>query len=116
MTTDLESHSVRKYCQFHEQNRHTTVKCKELKKALHELADKGQIYHFLKKGQRSFHEDLVRAHEEPRKEECSTEIVVTISRGCAEGISCVCEITDARNPVSYDNQVWEPHNYPRHGF
>ncbi|KAJ8431110.1 LOW QUALITY PROTEIN: hypothetical protein Cgig2_015678 [Carnegiea gigantea] len=36
----------------HWQNRHTTTDCRELKKALHELADKGQIDRFLKRGLR----------------------------------------------------------------
>ncbi|KAJ8421148.1 hypothetical protein Cgig2_027446 [Carnegiea gigantea] len=33
-------------------NGHTTTECHELKKALHELADKGQIDRFLKRGPR----------------------------------------------------------------
>ncbi|KAJ8434233.1 hypothetical protein Cgig2_005912 [Carnegiea gigantea] len=104
MTADLESHSVQKYCQFYEQKGDTTVECKELKKALHELTDKGQIYHFLERGKRFFHEDLVRAREEPRKEECSTEIVATITRGCAEGIS------RDRWKHSYKEPSNSPHN------
>ncbi|KAJ8441769.1 hypothetical protein Cgig2_009015 [Carnegiea gigantea] len=50
--TPYATHS-RKYCEFHEQSGHTTTECRELKKALHELADKGQIDRFLKKGPRS---------------------------------------------------------------
>ena len=42
-------HNARKYCEFHEQNGHTTAECKELKKALHELPDKGKIDCFLKR-------------------------------------------------------------------
>jgi len=45
---------VGKYCDFHEQNGHTTVECRELKKALHELMDKSQIDCFLKQRQRAF--------------------------------------------------------------
>jgi len=33
--------NAQKYCEFHEQSGHTTTECQELKKALHELVDKG---------------------------------------------------------------------------
>ncbi|KAJ8432296.1 hypothetical protein Cgig2_019225 [Carnegiea gigantea] len=36
-------HNPRKYYEFHEQNEHTTTECRELMKALHKLANKGQI-------------------------------------------------------------------------
>jgi len=49
MTTALKQHNAQKYCEFHEQNGHTITKCKVLKKALHELTDKGQIDCFLKR-------------------------------------------------------------------
>ncbi|KAJ8435660.1 hypothetical protein Cgig2_015665 [Carnegiea gigantea] len=39
-----------KYYGFHEQNDHTTTECRELKKALHEHIDKGQINRFFKHG------------------------------------------------------------------
>ncbi|KAJ8420799.1 hypothetical protein Cgig2_015787 [Carnegiea gigantea] len=39
-----------KYYEFHKQNRHTTAECRELRNTLHELADKGQIGRFLKRG------------------------------------------------------------------
>ena len=58
-------HSARKHYEFHEQNGHTPVQCRELKKALHELVDKGQIDCFLKRGLKSFHKDLNLAREEP---------------------------------------------------
>ena len=41
MTAPPKPHNALKYCEFYEQNRHTMVECCELKKALHELADKG---------------------------------------------------------------------------
>jgi len=50
MTAPPKLQSARKYCEFHEQSGHTTTECRELKKVLHELADKGQINRFLKKG------------------------------------------------------------------
>ncbi|KAJ8428288.1 hypothetical protein Cgig2_027420 [Carnegiea gigantea] len=64
---------------------HTTTECHELKKALHELADKGQIDRFLKRGPCFLHREQEPAQPQPRDEECSTEIVATIAGGYAEG-------------------------------
>ncbi|KAJ8422917.1 hypothetical protein Cgig2_007798 [Carnegiea gigantea] len=50
MTMAPKLHNVWKCCEFHERNGHTTTECKELRKALHELDDKGQIDRFLKRG------------------------------------------------------------------
>jgi len=50
MTAPLESQNGWKYYKFHEKSGHTTTECLELKKTLHELADKGQIDRFLKRG------------------------------------------------------------------
>ncbi|KAJ8425172.1 LOW QUALITY PROTEIN: hypothetical protein Cgig2_013326 [Carnegiea gigantea] len=50
MTAPPRPQNARKYCEFHEQSGHTTTECRELKKALHELADKGKIDRFLKRG------------------------------------------------------------------
>ncbi|KAJ8424904.1 hypothetical protein Cgig2_007629 [Carnegiea gigantea] len=52
MTTPPRQQNSRKHCEFHEQSGHTTTECRELKKALYELANKGQIYRFLKRGPR----------------------------------------------------------------
>jgi len=41
MTATPKPNATLKYYEFHEQNGHTTTECKELKKALHELVDKG---------------------------------------------------------------------------
>ncbi|KAJ8433874.1 hypothetical protein Cgig2_021257 [Carnegiea gigantea] len=43
MTAPPKPQHPRKYCEFHEQSGHTTTERLELKKALHELADKGQV-------------------------------------------------------------------------
>ncbi|KAJ8443570.1 hypothetical protein Cgig2_020657 [Carnegiea gigantea] len=48
MTTAPKHHNVQKYCEFHEQNGHTTTECRELRKGLHELANKGKTDRFLK--------------------------------------------------------------------
>ncbi|KAJ8432948.1 hypothetical protein Cgig2_020578 [Carnegiea gigantea] len=66
---------------FHEQNGHTIVECRELRKALHQLADKGQINRFLKWGPRFLRNDREPTWPEPQNEECSTEIVATIASG-----------------------------------
>ncbi|KAJ8435522.1 hypothetical protein Cgig2_032109 [Carnegiea gigantea] len=56
-------------------NGHTTAECHELKKALHELAPP-----FLR-------EEREPAQPQPWDEECSTEVVVTIAGGYAEGMT-----------------------------
>ncbi|KAJ8427828.1 hypothetical protein Cgig2_001639 [Carnegiea gigantea] len=66
---------------------HTTAKCRELRKALHELADKGQIGRFLKKGPHFLLEEHEPVQPEPWDEECSMEIVATIARGYVEDIT-----------------------------
>ncbi|KAJ8441775.1 hypothetical protein Cgig2_009021 [Carnegiea gigantea] len=77
MTAAPKPYNARKYCEFYEQNGHTTIECRELKKALHELADKG-----------AFRKDPVRACEEPQEEKCSIEIMAKITGEHVEGISC----------------------------
>ncbi|KAJ8450531.1 hypothetical protein Cgig2_020168 [Carnegiea gigantea] len=52
MTTHPKPQNARKYCEFHEQSGHTMTECRELKKALYKLVDKGQIDLFLKRGPR----------------------------------------------------------------
>ncbi|KAJ8421674.1 hypothetical protein Cgig2_004471 [Carnegiea gigantea] len=76
MTAPPRPQNARKYCEFHEQSGHTTTECRELKKALHELADKGQIDRFLKRGLRFLRQEQTPASPPPRDEECSTEIKV----------------------------------------
>ncbi|KAJ8421483.1 hypothetical protein Cgig2_014961 [Carnegiea gigantea] len=59
----------------------------ELRKALHELADKGQIDRFLKRGLWFLRKEREPARPKPRDEECSVEIVATITDGYVEGIT-----------------------------
>ncbi|KAJ8427676.1 hypothetical protein Cgig2_016769 [Carnegiea gigantea] len=87
MTTTLEPHNARKYCEFHEQKGHATAKCKELKKALHEHAGKGQIGRFLKRRPRFLRKECDPVLIEPREEESSMEIVATIAGGYVEGVT-----------------------------
>ncbi|KAJ8427590.1 hypothetical protein Cgig2_032778 [Carnegiea gigantea] len=68
-------------------NGHTTAECRELRKALHGLADKGQIAWFLKRGPRFLREEREPARPESRDEECSTVIVAPIAGGYAECIT-----------------------------
>ncbi|KAJ8421400.1 hypothetical protein Cgig2_029447 [Carnegiea gigantea] len=69
-------HEAGKYCELDEQNGHTTADCTELKK----VSVNSQKKKALSKGQAQPREDL-------HKEECSTEVIATIARGHAEGIS-----------------------------
>ncbi|KAJ8430519.1 hypothetical protein Cgig2_012918 [Carnegiea gigantea] len=62
---------------IHEQSGHTTTECRELKKALHELADKGQIDRFLKRGSRFLRREQGPAQPQSQDEECWTEQVLT---------------------------------------
>ena len=38
------------YCEYHEHYEHTTSECIELMKALHQLANQGQLNNFLRRG------------------------------------------------------------------
>ncbi|KAJ8420186.1 hypothetical protein Cgig2_011983 [Carnegiea gigantea] len=87
MTAVPKPHNARKYREFHEQNRHATDECRELTKALHELAHKRKIDHFFQRGPQSLHKDHDLEREEPQEEECSTEMVAPITGGQAEGIT-----------------------------
>ncbi|KAJ8434326.1 LOW QUALITY PROTEIN: hypothetical protein Cgig2_010943 [Carnegiea gigantea] len=66
--------------EFHEQNDHMMVRCWELKKALYELADKGQIDHFPRHRARAFDKGKAKAHK-CSLEDCSTKIIATVARG-----------------------------------
>ncbi|KAJ8423666.1 hypothetical protein Cgig2_009287 [Carnegiea gigantea] len=87
MTAPPRPQNARKYCEFNEQSGHTTTDCRELKKALHELADKGQIDRFLRRGPRSLRQEQTPAPPPLRDEECSTEVVATIAGGYVEEIT-----------------------------
>ncbi|KAJ8423700.1 hypothetical protein Cgig2_003384 [Carnegiea gigantea] len=87
MIAPLKSKNARKYCEFHKQSEHTTTECRELKKALHELADKGQIDRFLKRGPRFLRREQEPAQPQSRDEECSMEVVATIAGGYTEGMT-----------------------------
>ncbi|KAJ8437644.1 hypothetical protein Cgig2_018434 [Carnegiea gigantea] len=87
MTAPTRPQNAWKYCEFHEQSGHTTIECRELKKALHELADKGQIDRFLKRGPRFLRQEQEPAPPPPQDEECSTKVVATVAGGYAEGIT-----------------------------
>ncbi|KAJ8441264.1 hypothetical protein Cgig2_013679 [Carnegiea gigantea] len=87
MTVPPKLQNVRKYYEFYEQSGYTTTECRELKKALHELADKGQINRFLKKGLRFLRREQAPAQPQLRDEECLTEVVATIAGGYAKRIT-----------------------------
>ncbi|KAJ8424431.1 hypothetical protein Cgig2_010660 [Carnegiea gigantea] len=72
MITPPRPQNTRKYCEFYEQSGHAMTECRELKKALHELADKGQIDRFLKKGPRLRRQGQEPAPPPPWDEEWTT--------------------------------------------
>ncbi|KAJ8426747.1 hypothetical protein Cgig2_003640 [Carnegiea gigantea] len=63
------------------------AKVLELRKTLHELAEKGQIDRFLKKGHRFLHKEHEPTRPKPQEEEYSTKIVAAIASGYTEGIT-----------------------------
>ncbi|KAJ8432896.1 hypothetical protein Cgig2_014483 [Carnegiea gigantea] len=86
MTARPKPQNARRYCKFYEQSGYTTTECLELKKALHELTDKGQIDRFLKRGTRFLQPEQEPAQPQLRNEECSIEVVATVVGGYAEGM------------------------------
>ncbi|KAJ8446609.1 hypothetical protein Cgig2_019762 [Carnegiea gigantea] len=66
MTSAPKPHNARKYCEFHEQNGHTTAGCRKLRKALHELADNCQIDRFLKKSPRFLWQEYEPMRPDPK--------------------------------------------------
>ena len=87
MTVPPKLQNARKYCEFHDRSGHTTTECRELKKALHELADKGKIDRFLKRGRRYLRQEQEPAQAQPQDEECSMEVMATVAGGYTKGIT-----------------------------
>ena len=79
--TPTKFRSENKYYEYHENFMHTTSKFREVKKALNELADRGQLNCFLKqgKGADQSHRDL-KAKENDNSDR-NTKILVTIIGG-----------------------------------
>ncbi|KAJ8433474.1 hypothetical protein Cgig2_020646 [Carnegiea gigantea] len=78
LASRFKPRNASKYYEFCEQNSHTIAESQELKKALHEHTNRGQIDHFLKHGARAFGIGKEKTHESSQ-EECSTEIVASIA-------------------------------------
>ncbi|KAJ8446294.1 hypothetical protein Cgig2_005825 [Carnegiea gigantea] len=93
-------------------SRHTIAECRELRNTLHELADKGQINRFLKKGPRFLQKEHEPARPEPRDEECSMEIVATIAGGYVEGITRRITVPTMVSGGGEGPCFTSPHNYP----
>ncbi|KAJ8427574.1 hypothetical protein Cgig2_021719 [Carnegiea gigantea] len=108
MTTPPKPQNARKYCEFYEQSGDTTTECRELKKALHELADKGQIDRFLKRGPHFLRREQEPVQPQPRDEEGSTEVVATIAGGYAEGMTRSAWKAQLRKAPRFAS----PHNDP----
>ncbi|KAJ8438041.1 hypothetical protein Cgig2_014170 [Carnegiea gigantea] len=109
ITAPPKLQNAKKYCEFYEQSGHTTTECQELKKALHELADKGQIDRFLKKGPRFLQQEQESAQPQPRYEECSTEVIATIAGGYAKGITRSAWKAQLRSAMWVLNAEQGPH-------
>ena len=67
--------------EYHEDQGHTTTECRELKKALHELANRGQLNCFLKKGEDGDHNRCNREGKKDNDADRNTKIIATIIRG-----------------------------------
>ncbi|KAJ8428176.1 hypothetical protein Cgig2_015617 [Carnegiea gigantea] len=78
MTMRPKPNNARKYCEFHEQNRHTTTD-----------EYKGQISRFLKKGPRFLRREREPTQPQSPDEECSTEVVTAITGGYDEGYDLI---------------------------
>ncbi|KAJ8419455.1 hypothetical protein Cgig2_005788 [Carnegiea gigantea] len=86
------------YYEFHGQNEHTTAGCRGLRKALHELVDKGSIDHFLKRGSWFLQKEREPTRPEPHEKEYSTKMVATIASG----------YTDASRSIACSyGRIWE---------
>ncbi|KAJ8425383.1 hypothetical protein Cgig2_011767 [Carnegiea gigantea] len=84
---------------------HTMTECRDLGKALHELADKGQINRFLKRRPRFLRREQEPAQPQLCDKECSMEVVATIARGYVEGITRSASKTQLRSAQSKNLEV-----------
>ncbi|KAJ8442133.1 hypothetical protein Cgig2_011323 [Carnegiea gigantea] len=118
MTTPPKQQNARKYYEFHKQSRHTTTECRELKKALHELADKGQIDRFFKRGPWFLQQEQEPTKPQLRDGERSTEVVATITGAYAEGLTRSAWKAQLKRPyITVPTMViveGKPRNLPLH--
>ncbi|KAJ8430975.1 hypothetical protein Cgig2_008321 [Carnegiea gigantea] len=63
MASRPKPQNASKYFEFYEQNGYTTTECRELRKVLHELADKGQTGRSLKHRPRAFKKGKGKTHD-----------------------------------------------------
>jgi len=69
------------YCEYHEDYGHTTSKCHQLKKSIHELVDHGQLNHFLRRGGGRGHNLRDPEGKKDNDADYNTKITATIIRG-----------------------------------
>uniref|UniRef100_A0A803KUF2 Uncharacterized protein n=1 Tax=Chenopodium quinoa TaxID=63459 RepID=A0A803KUF2_CHEQI len=81
--TPEEKRDKRLWCEYHRECGHTTKNCKELKKALDQLADEGKLNKYLKGSDR-----LNRNAREARSDDTGGHVAV-IAGGLALGGSCL---------------------------
>ncbi|KAJ8435641.1 hypothetical protein Cgig2_012302 [Carnegiea gigantea] len=115
MTLVPKLYNARKYCEFHKQNGHTTGECRELRKALHELANKGQIDQFLKRGLRFLCKESEPTRPEPRDEECSTEIVAPSPEGTPRASLGLPGRLSVEEPSKFSQPKRKPSYSAHHG-
>ncbi|KAJ8430914.1 hypothetical protein Cgig2_015396 [Carnegiea gigantea] len=70
-----------KYCAYYEDFGNPTSKCHELKKALHEPANQGQLNHFLKKGMRGDQNCCIPKWKKDNDVNYDMELITTIVGG-----------------------------------
>jgi len=79
--TPINLQNRNKYCEYHEDCNHTTSECRELKKALHEMADRGQLNRFVQHGSRPNPNKSEASRKKQRDTDQDTEVIATISGG-----------------------------------
>ncbi|KAJ8450526.1 LOW QUALITY PROTEIN: hypothetical protein Cgig2_020163 [Carnegiea gigantea] len=87
------------YCEYHEDYRQTTFKCRELKKALRELADQGELVRFLRRGRR---EDQNYCDLEGKKDndaDRNIEITANIIKGIDDKVMTIKELESLVGPT-----------------
>jgi len=79
--TPINLRNRSKYCDYHEDCGHTTSECRELKKALHEMADRGQLGRFLQHGKGTGPNRQMVSQKKQQENDQGTEVIATITGG-----------------------------------
>jgi len=79
--TPINLRNRNKYCEYHEDCGHTTSECRELKKALYEMANRGQLNRFVQHGRGPNPNKPKASRKKQRDTDQDTEVITTISGG-----------------------------------